>query len=387
MFGLICCAPAGDFQFDQVAEQSDRLETWIADNEQVAAFRQSPDDWPTYRADNTRTATTQATVPTSSRLIWTFTPKAAFEATAPVTVGGLVFLSGSEGIIRALDMATGHPRWTAYTGGAVRYPPSVFDRRVFVGSGDGCAYAFEAATGKLLWRFRAAPTERKISVYGSLQSTWPVATGVLVSDNVAYFAAGMNNYDDTHVYALDAASGAIKWQNNDTGGTGASVSVQGDLLLYEDELYLAGGNAASPTVFDISDGRCLDAGKKNRSGRELRLSSSKNKDGETVKRHVETVGQPFYSIPSSPVFRRTWAQGKDLELEWPDPIVETANANLLVRQAQDGWRLVAQTPSGNTLWEQPLPAEPIRWGLAVDARGRIVVVLRDSRVLCFGSST
>jgi outer membrane protein assembly factor BamB len=257
---------------------------------------------------------------------------------------------------------------------------------VFVGSGDGYAYAFGAATGKLLWRFRAAPTERKITVYGSIQSTWPVTTGVLVSNNVAYFAAGMNNYDGTHVYALDAASGAIRWQNNDTGGTGASVGVQGDLLLYEDKLYLAGGNATSPAVFDIINGRCLDAGKKNRSGRELRLSASKDKDGETVELHVEAVGQPFYSVPSSPVFRRTWAQGKGLELEWPDPIVATANANLLVREAPNGWRLVAQARSGDTVWEQPLPTEPIRWGVAVDARGRIIVVLRDGRVLCFGSS-
>jgi outer membrane protein assembly factor BamB len=212
-----------------------------------------------------------------------------------------------------------------------------------------------------------------------------VATGVLVSDNVAYFAAGMNNYDGTHVYALDATSGAIKWQNNDTGGTGASVGVQGDLLLCEDRLYLAGGNAASPAVFDIVNGRCLNKGKNNRSGRELRLSATENKDGETVKRHVEAVGQPFYSIPSSPVFRRTWAPSKGLELEWPDPIVATANANILVHQTRDGWRLVVQTPAKDTLWEQPLPTESVRWGVAVDAHGRIVVVLRDSRVICFGS--
>jgi hypothetical protein len=74
-------------------------------------------------------------------------------------------------------------------------------------------------------------------------------------------------------------------------------------------------------------------------------------------------------------------------LEWPDPIVAAANANLSVRQTRDGWRLVAQASSGDTLWEQRLPTEPIRWGVAVDARGRIVVVLRDSRVLCFGNSS
>lgn len=383
MFGLICCAPAGNFQIDQSADQSHRLETWSASNGQVAAFRQSPDDWPTYRADNARTATTRATVPTSSRLLWTFVPRATFEPTAPVAVGGLVFLGGSDGIVRALDIATGHTRWITYTGGAVRYTPSVSDRRVFVGSGDGYAYALEAAMGRLLWRFRAAPTERKIPVYGCLQSTWPVATGVLVSNNVAYFAAGMNNYDGTHVYALDAASGAMKWQNNDTGGTGASVSVQGDLLLYEDKLYLAGGSAASPAAFDILNGRCLDAGQRNRPGRELRLSVLQNRH-EDGKRPVEAVGQPLYSISSSPMFPNRWNSGK--RLVWADPIVVTANARLLVRQSEGGWRLVAQARGGNTLWEQPLPAEPVRWAVAVDAQGCIIVTLRDGRVLCFGTS-
>ena len=42
------------------------------------------------------------------------------------------------------------------------------------GSGDGWVYAFEAATGKQLWRFRVAPAERKVSTYGRLTSTWPV---------------------------------------------------------------------------------------------------------------------------------------------------------------------------------------------------------------------
>jgi len=384
MFGLICCAPAGDFQFNQAAEQSQRLEAGNAGYKQVAPFRQSANDWPTYRADNARTATTQAALPRTSRLLWTFTPKAGCATTAPVTVGGSVFFSGSDGIVRALDMATGDPRWTAYTGGAVRYPPTVSDGRAFVGSGDGYVYAFEATTGRRLWRFRAAPRERQIPVYGALQSTWPVASGVLVAHDVAYFAAGMNNYDGTYVYALDAASGSIKWQNNKVGGTGGTVGVQGDLLLYNDRLYLAGGNAASPAAFDITNGHCLDRGPRNRSGRELQLTPAQDKDGKPVKRRVEAVGQPFYSIPEKPVFRRTWSAGKGMELVWPDPIVVTANANLLIRQTPDGWCLLAQAHGGNTLWEQPLPAEPIRWAVAVDAHARIVVVLRNGQVLCLG---
>ncbi len=54
----------------------------------------------------------------------------------------------------------------------------------------------------------AAPAERLIPVYGTLMSTWPVATGVLVENGTAYVAAGMANYDGTYVYALDAGPGS-----------------------------------------------------------------------------------------------------------------------------------------------------------------------------------
>jgi outer membrane protein assembly factor BamB len=81
-------------------------------------------------------------------------------------------------------------RWTAYTGGPISYPPTLWQGRALVGSGDGWIYCFEAATGRQLWRFRAAPAERVIPVYGSLRSTWPVAGGVLVEDGIAYAAAG-----------------------------------------------------------------------------------------------------------------------------------------------------------------------------------------------------
>ena len=62
------------------------------------------------------------------------------------------------------------------------------------------------------------PGRRWIPVYGKLMSTWPVAGGVVVQDGVVYAAAGIAHYDGTHVYALDAATGQVKWYN-DTSGT------------------------------------------------------------------------------------------------------------------------------------------------------------------------
>ena len=379
MFGVISLAPAGGFDFAAKAAEAERLEKSPA-ADRVAKFDCSESDWPTHRADNARTAAASVAVPQRVKLLWRAKPATPFEATSPVAAGGMVFLGGSDGIVRALDAATGLPKWTAYTGGAIRYPPTIAGGRAFVGSGDGWAYAFEAATGRRLWRFRAAPAERRIPVFGSLLSTWPVAAGVLVDGSTAYLAAGINNFDGTHVYALDAATGAIKWQNNTSGHldrfSRRGVAVQGDLLMAGGKLYLAGGNAASPGVYDPADGKCLTPppggmGSRAPRGRELTLAGQR----------VTVTGQPFYSHPASPVYDRS--------TQWLKAIVTTKTARLTCQPSPGPkgpqWRLVAlQRKSDAELWRQPLPAAPVRWGLAVDAAGRIFVSLKNGQVLCFG---
>ena len=102
---------------------------------------------------------------------------------APITAGGLVFLSGADGVVRACEAATGKCRWKGYTAGPITYPPAVHQGRLLVGSGDGWVYAFRAADGRRLWRFRAAPAERKINLYGRLASTWPVVAINNIANN------------------------------------------------------------------------------------------------------------------------------------------------------------------------------------------------------------
>jgi len=143
-------------------------------------------------------------------------------------------------------------------------------------------------------------------VYGSLLSTWPAASGILVQDGVAYLAAGIVNYDGTYVYALDAATGHIKWQNNTSGhlepDARTGVSVQGHMLIHDGKLYLAGGNAVSPAIYDLTDGKCLNDAAQLRDcvsvyprGWELFLIGDK----------IVVSGKPFYTDPRYPVFDKT----------------------------------------------------------------------------------
>jgi outer membrane protein assembly factor BamB len=382
MFGVISLGPAGAFPFGRNAVEAERLEKGVVAPGGVAELPVGASDWPVYRANSARTAETPVAVPEKVSLLWQTPPRAGYEPTAPVAAGGLAFVGGSDGIVCALDAKTGQVRWKAYTGGAERFPPAIAGSLALVGSGDGWAYAFEAASGRLVWRFRGAPAERRIPVFGALLSTWPASAPVVVEKGVAYVAAGLNCFDGTHVYALEAATGKIVWQNNTSGHLDADsrtgVAVQGETLLHDGKLYLAGGNAASPGVYDTADGRCLTPppqGIYSRAprGRELRL----DKGG------VAVAGQPFYSQRDCPVY--------DKAVEWPEQRVTAKNAALLFLQEKGGgkpaWRLAARDrAAGTELWAQPLPAEPVRWGLAVDAAGRIIVTLTNGQVLCYGAA-
>ncbi|MCX5639022.1 MAG: PQQ-binding-like beta-propeller repeat protein, partial [Planctomycetota bacterium] len=61
IYGVTCLGPAGDFDFTPAAIDPERLEKGSGDVTKVAQIPQSPNDWPTFRADNTASATTKAT--------------------------------------------------------------------------------------------------------------------------------------------------------------------------------------------------------------------------------------------------------------------------------------------------------------------------------------
>jgi outer membrane protein assembly factor BamB len=291
-----------------------------------------------------------------------------------------------------------------------------------VGSGDGWVYAFEAATGRPQWQFRAAPEERMIPVYGTLSSNWPVASGVLVDDGTVYAAAGIASYDGTHVYALDAPSGKIRWQNNTSGNLVADdervtgISVQGHLLLNEGKLYMPGGNVVSPAVYDAATGKCEntlgDEWQKGPRGRELFLVDGQVRvfdqllyspkeyqqaryfsqgyfvqagSGEAVVRGtVDRLVRldPKASTPEKPV-----ALWESKALTDITALAVCKNVALVAGRTADGSKkpaLVAlDLESGNVIWSQALPEMVTGYGICVDRDGRVVVTLRDGQAVCY----
>jgi outer membrane protein assembly factor BamB len=82
----------------------------------------------------------------------------------------------------------------------------------------GWVYCLEAASGRLVWQFQAAPEQRYMGAYSGLESSWPVRSGVLVLGDMAYFVAGRCGTMDggLYVHGVDAATGVARWKRNFT---------------------------------------------------------------------------------------------------------------------------------------------------------------------------
>mgnify|MGYP001167760506 CR=1 FL=1 len=423
LYGHISLCAAGD-QLASPGSASPRHEPGEGDTKTVAALSVRKNDWPAYQGNNRRMPKTAMALPDTLGRAWTFTPPSAAMPTAPVTAGGLVFLGDRAGVVRALD-GDGREVWKAYTGGAVYFPPAVSGGRVYAGSADGRVYAFEASTGRRLWSYRVAPTERWLPVFNRLISTWPVAGGVLVENGRVYAAAGIAHYDGTHVVALDAATGKLEWQNDSSGTQSASVqsgvSMQGSLFLDGGQLCFLGGGIYETARFDLDSGKCLNQPLENVSsryrtafypyypeyGNYVSLDHS-FPDGRSLVFDASYEGNRFTWLTlvaplppgSSKVkkdaarwgTRRGWSEKR--KVLWqdkkarrfsglivaPEKIIATGDAG--ARKRAPFFSLI-RTETGEEVWSEPLPSLPVKGGLAIDADGRILVSLASGQVLCY----
>ena len=218
---------------EKMAVESERLEKGPVYNHVTARVVPDTLDWPTHRANNSRSGYTPAKIaPDQCVQLWKYTSPTPnvykssdplfiyHDITPPVTAGGYTYLAGSDGIVKCIENASGSNVWNYATGGWIFATPTIANGCVYVGSGDGYAYCIEAHTGKLVWRFRGAPAERRFNYYGHQISAWPILTGVLVHTNgLAYFVSGLWDIYGVQAYALDARTGSLTngWQNAGAG--------------------------------------------------------------------------------------------------------------------------------------------------------------------------
>jgi len=135
---------------------------------------------------------------------------------SPAIADGVVYVGSNDGNLYAIDQRTGLKKWSYATDARITSSPAIANGIVYCSSYDGSFFAVDAESGKLKWKFRT-PGERRFAathLHGSLPAgeTMPDPFDVYLSSpavwrDAVYFGSG-----DGNVYALDAATGSLKWK-------------------------------------------------------------------------------------------------------------------------------------------------------------------------------
>ncbi|MEP7044665.1 MAG: PQQ-binding-like beta-propeller repeat protein [Dokdonella sp.] len=149
------------------------------------------------------------------RVAWKF-PTGSRVASSPVWSDGILYFGSDDGNVYAVDATSGHQRWKHATGGPVAATAAVVAGTVYIGSYDGKFYALNARTGATKWKFATAGERRfeAKGLHGMQPATQTIAdpedvflSSPVVAQGVVYFGSG-----DGNLYALDAASGELRWK-------------------------------------------------------------------------------------------------------------------------------------------------------------------------------
>jgi outer membrane protein assembly factor BamB len=185
-------------------------------------------DVPTYRGNSARTGVMPGPGPTAEpQVLWQFQADAAIRS-SPAVVGDSVFIASTDGVVHALDFATGAERWRmplpAEVGAA---SPLAIDEGIVVADRAGNVHALDPATGH----------ERWLAATGG-----PIAGAAALSGGRVVVAT-----ETGRAFALDPATGLIAWQAPLPGGVERSLAAT-------DSVVYCGVSGGLLVALDSSDG-------------------------------------------------------------------------------------------------------------------------------------
>lgn len=181
------------------------ITTGTTDND-TTMFRGGPEHLGTYASSGE---------PSIGTVAWKFKANGKL-ISSPAVTRSTVYIGSSDGNMYAVNRGDGSLRWKFPTRGSVNSSPAVSQGLVMFTSVDGNFYALDAETGTTKWTFKTAGERRYTApgIHGATPHTQIMAdpfdlflSSPTIAGGIAYFGSG-----DTYVYALDVASGALKWK-------------------------------------------------------------------------------------------------------------------------------------------------------------------------------
>ncbi len=188
-----------------------------------------------FRGDAAHTGVYAGSAPRQfHRIKWKF-PTGDRIVSSPVWSNGVIYFGGDDGNIYAVDAKTGRQLWKHTTGGPAPSTPAVVDGTLYVVSYDGKLHALDARTGGVRWKF-ATGGERRFEAKGlnglqprnqTIADPFDVfLSSPVVAEGAVYFGSG-----DGNLYAVDVASGELRWKFQ-TGDVVHASPAYADGVLY-----------------------------------------------------------------------------------------------------------------------------------------------------------
>lgn len=173
-------------------------------------------DTPTFRGNSQHTGVYDTAGPaTFSKVQWKF-HTAGQVISSPAVTQSTIFVGSTDGNLYAIDRVSGAQKWKFDAKSRVVSSPAVSGGIVYFMAYDGNLYALDCESGQVKWKF-ATEGERRFSAK-HLHGSQPVAevesdpwdcylSSPVVWNSGVYFGSG-----DGNIYALNAATGALKWK-------------------------------------------------------------------------------------------------------------------------------------------------------------------------------
>ncbi|MFT4035744.1 MAG: PQQ-binding-like beta-propeller repeat protein [Patulibacter sp.] len=308
---------------------------------------------------------------------------------SPLLFRDRVFVGTEGGTVISLRTKDGALRWRTSTEGAVKGGLAMSGGKLFAGDYSGRVYAFQRATGQIVWVRRPSAGGLRLTA-GSFYSTPAVAFGRLYigsTDGSIYSLATSNgktawrtkthdyvygspavgapggrptvfvgSYDGTF-YALDARNGRKRW----TRSLGGRIS--GSATLIGDTVWIASLGKRSTFALRAGDGFV-----RYRTGRGLYTAVIS--DGRRIYLNGSTT---LYALDGSGV---RFERGRSPVPPSADPVLSKTPAWLRHKQAREG--TAATTPSPSETGATHSPGDADTGAGTTESTGRELPPLRDA---------
>jgi outer membrane protein assembly factor BamB len=196
LYGMNALAPAlSKPVLPKVIPEAGRLEKGPAYSQAIDEKPAAANEWPTYRHDNERSGYANTELGSDLGRRWEM--KIPGRLSALVIAQDKVFVAQvDQHTLHALDAKSGDSQWTYTAGARIDSPPTFWNGRLLFGCTDGWVYCLRATDGALIWRYRAAPVDRRLMAFEQLESVWPVHGSILIEKDAAHFVVGRSSFLD-----------------------------------------------------------------------------------------------------------------------------------------------------------------------------------------------